>query len=226
MFGRLRQRRTAKRPSPFVLAENDLGVYCIPRKAAHRPACQAVLKGRVWEPETVRFLCEHASGDIIHGGTFFGDFLPALSRHYDHVWAFEPNRNSFMCAEVTIRLNELKNVTMSNAGMGKSRSSASLCTEQRGIYLGGASFIVEQPGDIAIEPIDTAVPQDRRIGVIHLDVEGYEHAAIEGALNTIARWRPILVLETVPEIVETLDYHQVAHINENYVFAPTNSPSP
>src|SRR6185503_2832313 len=104
--------RSANRPGPFVIAANDLGIFCIPRNALHRPACRAVMLGQVWEAETLQFLVDNAAGDIVHGGTFFGDFLPALSRAYARVWAFEPNAESFKCAELTIKLNELANVEL------------------------------------------------------------------------------------------------------------------
>src|SRR5689334_8014173 len=114
---KLQSLRRAKLPSPYVIAANDLGIFCIQRNALHRPACQAVMRGQVWEAETLQFLVDNAAGDIAHGGTFFGDFLPSLSRAYDRVWAFEPNPASFKCAEVTVRLNDLENVELRNSGL-------------------------------------------------------------------------------------------------------------
>jgi FkbM family methyltransferase len=214
----LRLRTAPKFPGPYIIASNELGIYCLPRKALHRSACQAVLRGRVWEPETVQFLYDNAEGDIIHGGTFFGDFLPALSRAYEHVWAFEPNSDSFKCAEVTIRLNDLSNVSLRNSGMGAAKGTASMCTERDGLYLGGGSFIVEGPGDTLIESIDSVVPQDRHIGMIHMDVEGYEGPALEGARETIRRCQPIIVLETVPGPID--GYDQKQDLNANHVLMP------
>jgi len=46
--------------------------------------------------------------------------------------------------------------------------------------------------------IDNAVPEDAAIAVLHLDLEGSEALAIEGGARTIARCRPVLILETVP----------------------------
>ena len=61
------------------------------------------------------------AGDIIHAGTYFGDFLPALSRALDpdaHLWAFEPSAENFECAQKTVALNGLGNITLMNAGLG------------------------------------------------------------------------------------------------------------
>lgn len=201
--------------SIHLRAENELGRYSIPRKAKHRPACQAVLRGEVWERETLQFLCDNASGDIIHAGTFFGDMLPALSRHYANVWAFEPNPDSFRCAEETIRLNRLSNVFLRERGLGAEECSASLKTRNKwGRYLGGGSKIVERAGNVSVVSIDHSIPAERHIGMIHLDVEGYEPAVIAGARKTIERCRPILVLETM---VAVPGYKLVDRINGNYV---------
>ena len=208
----------------YAIAGNDLGLYCVPLKAAHRPACRSILRGQIWEAETIAFIREHASGDIVHGGTFFGDMLPAFSRAFDRVWAFEPNADSFKCARITLRLNDISNVTLVNAGMGAREHRAALTTEQNGQYLGGGSFIREELGDIPIVRIDDTVPGDRPIGVIHLDVEGYEAEALAGALETIERWRPLILLETIPwesaamqSLVE-LGYSGCAKVNENFVY--------
>ena len=47
-------------------------------------------------------------------------------------------------------------------------------------------------------PIDEIVDRDSGIAAIHLDVEGYEQQVLEGALETLGRCRPMLVLETLP----------------------------
>lgn len=64
-----------------VVAGNKHGVYCVPRSSRHRPAAQAILQSRVWEPDTLDLVGgTDRDGDIVHAGTFFGDFLPALAR--------------------------------------------------------------------------------------------------------------------------------------------------
>lgn len=208
-----------KKLGPYILAANEFGTYCVPRKALHRRACRAIMRGEVYEADTIRFLSDNAAGDIVHGGTFFGDFLPALAHAYDHVWAFEPNPDSYRCARATAAMNGLENVTLSNCALGRSSASLSLCTERDGDYLGGASFIVERPGDTRIETIDSIVPADRQVGVIHLDVEGYEAAALEGARETIRRCRPIIVLETAVPIDS---YVESRTVDNNHVFTPSD----
>lgn len=219
-------RTSAPGTDSYAIAGNEFGLYCVPLKAAHRPACHTVLNGRIWEAQTINFIRGHAAGDIVHGGTFFGDMLPAFARAFDHVWAFEPNADSFKCAEVTLRLNDIPNVTLANAGMGAHPHCGSLTTDRDGEYLGGASFISEEPGNVTIVRIDDSVPAERRVGVIHLDVEGYEGEALAGALKTIERWLPLILLETIPEdgaamqFLAALGYAAGPKVDANFTYCP------
>jgi hypothetical protein len=43
--------------------------------------------------------------------------------------------------------------------------------------------------------LDSIIPEDVKISVIHLDLEGYEFAALNGAKEIIERDKPIIVLE-------------------------------
>jgi FkbM family methyltransferase len=222
------RRRARGRPFPFsvhepqsgrtlncCIAYNRYGAYCVPASGLHRPAALYVLAGEVWEAPTIDLMASCcASGDIIHAGTFFGDFLPALAAACSavghRVWAFEPNPESYRCAAITLQLNQIANVELINAGLGERADHRILVTVEDRVSLGGASYLL--PAVEAADPpppsagatsvpivtIDETVPEDRPISVIQLDVEGYEERALSGAMRTIRRHRPLLILETVP----------------------------
>ena len=192
------------------IAYNKYGGYCVPLSSRHRPAAKKVLAGDVWEPETIEFLMSHCEdGDIVHAGTFFGDFLPALPQTLApsaKVWAFEPNPENYLCAKITTSINGVENkIELMNAGLGERRESLSMITtDTDGRSLGGSSRIINNNCEkdaitVPIVPIDEIVPSDRKVSVIQLDVEGFEQSALSGALRTIRRCRPILILETLPE---------------------------
>jgi FkbM family methyltransferase len=211
-----------------VFGRNGYGVYCIPRKAALRPAARAVIRGRCHEPDTVAFLArEDTGGDIVHAGTFFGDFLPALARSRvdgAQVWAFEPNPESRRCAALTIALNQLTNVVLQEFALGSAAGEKWFVTrDPNGRPLGGRSHLADAQGDVLVKVrcLDDVVPADRRVGLIQLDVEGYEREALAGAARTIAAWRPKLVLEAPPlDWLEEQGYRAIATLHGNTVFAP------
>ena len=215
-------RTKAKKDYPFgdldplgcMIAYNKFGGYCLPLSSMHRPALQVTLRGMVWEQETLGFLQDNCSGgDIIHAGTYFGDFLPALSQSCDSdktVWAFEPNLQNFRCAQITCLINKLDNVNLINAGLGEFDASVLMNTiDIKGRSMGGSSTIVNENTDIdsaktetvKIVSLDSLIPKDRNISLLQLDIEGYEKQALLGAIDLIKRCSPILVLENpLPEL--------------------------
>lgn len=201
------------------IAYNANGGYCLPISSIHRPAPQKILNGEVYEPKMIKFLTSQCrGGDIVHAGTFFGDFLPALSRACgpnSKIWAFEPNPESYRCAQITILINGLMNIELTNAGLGDIRGVVQMAVaDSSGQSLGGGSTILtsatpERGGTIEhvnIVTIDDTVPADRNVEIIQLDVEGYEKQALIGALSTVQRCLPVLVLETMPDTA-WLDKH-------------------
>ena len=195
----------------FVQGQNRYGIYCIPLNAIHRPAAQRILNGRVHEPKTLRFIIEHCGqGDVVSAGAFFGDFLPAISRHLDssgRLWSFEPNRHNYRCAAITCLMNDLRNVRLTNAALGNTTGTGLLRTVGRsGLALGGASHILtgkraspQGTERVRVVALDRHIPAGRRLALIHLDVEGHELIALQGAIELIRRDKPVLILETVPD---------------------------
>jgi FkbM family methyltransferase len=219
-----------------VVARNEHGMYCVPRSSQHRPVAQAVMRSQVWESETLDLVRgADREGDIVHAGTFFGDFLPALARSRARgavVWAFEPGSENYRCTEVTRMLNELENVVLTHAGLAAGGGKALLATSDReGLPLGGASRLIADPArarwwpneEVQLVALDDVVAADRRVAAIQLDVEGHEQAALEGAMRTIERCRPLIVLETLPEAqwleqhLAPLGYRADGSVNRNFV---------
>lgn len=195
--------------APVLLGVNAHGHYAVPRGTVHRPASRAVLLGRVYERDTLDVIrTAYISGDVVHAGAFFGDFLPFLSTVVGSrgvVRAFEPAPENYRAAAMTVLMNDLSNVDLRPAGLGASPSTAEiLVADKWGRPLGGASTI-RQSGHVGgggeaftrtrVVTIDDSVTSDRAVSIIQLDVEGYEESALQGGIETIRRCLPVLVLE-------------------------------
>jgi FkbM family methyltransferase len=219
-----------------IIASNKFGRYCVPKSSIARPAAKTILAGEVWEKDTIRFIARNCgAGDVVHAGTFFGDFLPGLSRalHPDaRLWAFEPSRENFLCAQQTIALNELANVNLTHAGLGARQGSGTLCISEDGKATGGSSRFVAQEtrGEgyetAPIVALDDVIPPSRNVTALQLDVEEYEQEALEGALGLLKRCRPLLILETLPRSpdwhehnVLSLGYREMGEVHHNRVLA-------
>jgi FkbM family methyltransferase len=220
------------------IAYNDHGGYCVPWSSHHRPASQRVLAGKVYEPRTIDFIVRNAgSGDIVHAGAYFGDFLPALSRacaEGARLWAFEPNPENYRCASITVALNGLDNLYLMPAALGARDGPSHLqITDARMKALGGGSRLVDQHAidgrtrvvTVHVVRLDDVYPSDRGLSILQLDVEGAEQPALTGAMGTIRRCQPILFLESLPEPawlsenLHPLGYIEAATIDGNSVLA-------
>lgn len=244
-----KKKRNAKYTEPLnsehnlfdaFVAYNHYGGYCVPADSINRVVVRRLLNGRVYEPDTIEFMRENCgNGDIVHAGSFFGDFLPGLSTALADdamIWAFEPGYNNFRCAQMTIILNDLKNVHLKNFGLGETKTTEALRIQRpSGEHMGGGSEIVQDDDPwrgtmihIDINRLDDSIPEDRDISIIQLDIEGYEEQALKGALSTIKRCKPLLILEDEKDSTEEtwfreniipLGYSFTEEIHNNKVFA-------
>ncbi|WP_430412049.1 FkbM family methyltransferase [Kordia sp.] len=187
-----------------TIAYNKYGGYCTPFSAQQESVVQEILKGKVYEPDTIQYIIDHCKdGDVIQAGAYFGDFLPGIAKNISKnakVWTFEPSSEYYRCAEITILINNLTNVNLFQVGLGEKKSEVKLQIEtEDGRRLGGASRIIDSEigkfVPITIETLDSMIPEDRNITVLQLDLEGFEIPALKGAINTISRCKPILILE-------------------------------
>lgn len=199
-----------EQPPNTTIASNPFGSYCVPNEARHRKAARMTLDGEIYERATIVFLRDHAgAGSVVHAGTFFGDFLPGVARGLRdgaRLFAFEPNPRNFACARRTLALNDLHNVVLTHSGLGDTDTELPLIIARRdGVALGGASTFAFKPRyegaktvPVPIRRLDSVLPDDAAISIIQLDVERFEEPALAGALATIRRCRPLLVLENDP----------------------------
>jgi FkbM family methyltransferase len=194
------------------------------------------LSGQVFEQDTIEYMIAHCGkGDIVHAGTYFGDFVPALSRACAEgakVWTFEPNRENFQCATITTVINDLHNVVMTNAGLGNHQGCLPFAvSDEAGKALGGLSHFVEPDDDTnatvvqaEVVRIDDVVPADRQVSILQLDVEGFEEQALSGGMETIQRCKPVLILERPPaqkwlaDNIPSLNYQRAGKVHRNTVF--------
>jgi FkbM family methyltransferase len=225
-----------------AVVEHELGgKFCVPTGIS-RPAADAVKAGNVWELDTHTFFDAEIKafsepGDVATMGLFFGDFLPHLSRAVgadQRVWGFEPSPANFDLARGTVSANQLKNVWIANAGVGTAEAgSLEFCVMKDGMSNGGTTHVGEEKGctmqAIPIIALDNIFPRERRINLIHADVEGQEFNLLKGAEETLKKWKPLVMLEDrngdgsqarkeIEEFMEGLGYKLDRRIDENIVF--------
>lgn len=219
---------------------NEYGAYSMPKAFKDREIYKVLAAGEVYEPRTIKMMQTFArGGDIVSGGAFVGDFLPALSRSLKGsalLHSFDPNPMAYTSACHTVALNGLENVCLHNVAVGDVDAVLPLQISRRnGEVMGGRARVIQKRHkrhtiDVNVVTLDALIPGDRMISVLHLDIEGHEAAAVLGAKDLIRRCKPLLVLEAATKFKQrkisrllrrefsTLNYRQVAAFERNAVF--------
>lgn len=178
----------------ILQGKNKYGVYSIPKEIAYTYTAQTILDGDVHEDTTIEYI-KSVGGNIIHAGSGFGDFLPAL-KNCDKVWTFEPNKLMYESSLNTILLNKLDNVEIFPYAIGEYDGECTLQhIDENGLEMGPRSEIGDMGYTVKMVKLDSIIPKDCKISLIHLDLEGYEFEALNGAREIIERDKPIIVLE-------------------------------
>lgn len=161
----------------------------------------------VWEPQTTKLLVHFGKTvpNVIIGGAYAGDqaILVAreLARHGGSLHAFEPNGDQIAMLRHNAEINSLSNIVFNRVGLWKDDN-----TTLR--LVGDDSFAhpeVAEAGGAADDTFPTvsinAYGKSRgldRVGLIMLDIEGAEAAALAGASNYLSQSpdkAPIVVFE-------------------------------
>jgi len=141
------------------------------------------------------------------------------------IFAFEPQRIVFQTLCANIALNQLVNVVTRQQGLGREFGEMVLPNVDPRVEnnFGGLSLLPDGVGErVGIVTIDSLGLQ--RCNLIKVDVEGMEEEVIAGAVNTIAKFRPLLYLEndrveksaSLIRFLQSLSYRVWWHITPLY----------
>jgi FkbM family methyltransferase len=144
-------------------------------------------------------------GIVIDAGACLGDHTSTYSELVGpngQVIAFEPNKLAYEC--LAHNMKAYPNVTPVNAALGRKTGTVGVENHQNK-NLGMARVV--SGGDVAMYALDDVIkPDSPRIEFIKMDIEGYEPDAIAGAMKTLARHRPVMLIEIQKEALALNGY--------------------
>lgn len=109
-----------------------------------------------------------------------------------YVVAFEPHRKIFRELCLNLSLNECTNVYPVRCAIGNKRGIVNI-VHANSYNEGGAFAIYDQDGNSLLLPLDSF--DFINISFIKIDVENMEGDVLEGAIHTIKRNRPVILIE-------------------------------
>ena len=130
--------------------------------------------------------------DFLDCGAYIGESALIFEKEYNpnKIYSFEPVPENFEFLLDTIKLNKLEKVIPIDKGVGEKSHIAKFHS------LGVSSYISEDGNaEMELISIDEFVIENKlSVGLIKMDVEGYELEALKGARKTIQDAKPILLI--------------------------------
>ncbi len=156
---------------------NDVSKYKIVNKIGFQPEVFFFKNGLKFIDDKI--IERHLSnGCIIDGGACSGDSA-LMFAEYDFVkkiYAFEPVKNTFADMAETLTINNCSKAEAINEGLGDKNGITEIMGEK-----------------CKVTTLDNFA-KNKTISCIKLDVEGMEYKVIQGALETIKRDKPLLLI--------------------------------
>lgn len=175
-------------------------------------AAEAVMRGaarlRLLEPELQGLRGVVSPGDVCFDvGAAYGMYaipLAAIVGPEGAVHAFEPQRTPRTLLSAARSLLGARHVRISASAIGPAPGAHDLVLVTRyGVRISGHAHLAGSPGSgtarvrVPVTTIDEVCREQgiERVRFVKADVEGFEHAVLQGAAQVLARDRPAVLLE-------------------------------
>lgn len=153
-----------------------------------------------------------SEGVILDIGGHAGQYAKLFARMARHgrVYSFEPSSYAYSILRLAIRINGFSNIHLVAKGLSDQPGSQILNTplKDNGTFRYGLAHMgeIDRAGpyhhqEVPITTIDLFAADEglQRLDFIKMDVEGWEMRILEGGAQTIARHRPVMLVELVDE---------------------------
>ena len=147
----------------------------------------------------VPFVKDPRSKVAIQGGARCGLWPIMLVDYFREVVAFEPDPDNYACcaANAADQAWDSATLRLHRAALGPTRGADMLVrsAESNGLHYLRAGSDTAPGVEVAVTTVDALGYARDRVGALFLDVEGYEHEVLRGAIATLLRSRPVVVVE-------------------------------
>tara|TARA_B110000503_G_C7122776_1_gene403236 strand:- start:570 stop:1211 length:642 start_codon:yes stop_codon:yes gene_type:complete len=174
--------------------------------------------GEHHKPNVLKYVSNFTS--VIQAGGNCGLYPRLYANMFKWVYTFEPEPMNFYCL---VQNTQVPNIFKFNCALGDMKRSVSLnCAGQENV---GTFTITEDQGNMNIPMMRIDDLFYDKVGLIHLDVEGYEEKILHGAVETIKEHRPVMMLECgrgtdIERFISDLEYEYAGQSSSDAIWIP------
>lgn len=193
----------------------------------------ALVKNRIWEKKIDKIMKETIKPDwvCVDAGAYIGTHALTMSKLCKEVHLFEPQPLVYECLNKTKEALKIKNWYINNyALLDNDFGLIKFCSNNDGdarILRSTFRRDWKYKMDVKTMRLDSMLIE--KVNFMKIDVEGSEWELIKGAFGTIARDRPVIILETfktkkneknLKEFCMNFSYAAVEINSENWLLNP------
>jgi FkbM family methyltransferase len=194
---------------------------------------RVILETGTWEPESVQAAADHLSpgATFVDVGAHIGYYslkAAGMVGPKGHILAIEPNPQTLPKLRANIEASDARAVSVWPVACAATESTLQLYAAPRR-NTGESSLSKEnasQAGSVTVSyavparPLDAIVKEAKldRVDVMKIDVEGAEFEVLKGAAQTLAHYRPVLIIELIPKQLKSMgtSVEEVTHFLASY----------
>lgn len=163
---------------------------------------------RYLEPQTKNYYCEAVKSDwnIVDVGANIGMFTLLFSKlTKGRVWAIEASEKNFNMLRENVSKAEFETDNVTLLRNYVSNHSGVDAGEIHFLWTGRGS-VLRESGQFNFTTLDDLIGLDQPVHLIKIDIDGYDFEAIQGATKILEKYKPLVVIELVPEALQLHGY--------------------
>lgn len=158
-------------------------------------------------------------------GAHVGMWTMQLAKRFEKVQSFEPMTSHVECFLKNV---DAGNVMLHQYALGQERKQVSMHSTPNS----SGDTYVQSGDDVEMIRLDDLALES--VDFVKLDCEGYEFFALMGGMQTIRKWRPVIIVEQKPgkaqkfglgetdavQLLESVGYRQAEVLAGDYIMVP------
>lgn len=167
-------------------------------------------------------------GTVVQAGGMLGMYPRLLSEIFQNVITFEPNKYNYSILRLNCFKNNIKHYNSGLSDTIKKSEMISLSETNLGMKLIPNEYIPKTGFENTIEEIDLITIDSLELencDLILLDIERHELYALNGAVSTINKFKPVIIMEhniedvqNISKFMEQIEYVAVHKLKNDIVY--------